>query len=301
MKHRSVFLVSKLHLALLLALLALSSCGGGSSDGRINLDITDSPTDDASSVVVEFTGIRAQPAGGGAMVSYDFRQPVQLDLAQLQNGVSASLIQNLALPSGHYQWLELEVSATPGAQDSSVTLNSGGVHGLVLTATGSAGLRIGGGFDVQADEGSSFIIDFDARRSVLPPAPASTDYRLQPVLRMLDERAAGNIVGSVPGNLAAAAGCVPVVYVYAGTVASPADLDTADPASSQPVTEAPVKLETTFGAYRFTAAYLPAGTYTLAFTCDAGLDDPTQADNITFSPIGSAVAEAGATTLTALQ
>lgn len=300
MKHRSVFLVPKLHSALLLALLALSSCGGGSSDGRINLDITDSPTDDASSVVVEFTGIRAQPAGG-AVVSYDFRQPEQLDLAQLQNGIRASLVQNLALPSGHYQWLELEVSATPGAQDSSVTLNSGGVHGLVLTATGSAGLRISGGFDVQANEGSSFIIDFDARRSVLPPAPASTDYRLQPVLRMLDERAAGNIVGSVPGNLAAAAGCVPVVYVYAGTVGNPVDLDTADPAPSQPVTEAPVKLETAFGAYRFTAAYLPAGTYTLAFTCGAGLDDPTQADTITFSPIGSVVAEAGATTLTALQ
>jgi hypothetical protein len=61
-----------------------------------------------------------------------------------------------------------------------------------------------------------------------------------------------------------------------------------------------VQLETDFGAYRFTAAYLPAGTYTLAFTCDAALDDPTKADNITFSSIGSVVAEAGSTTLTAL-
>ena len=283
---------------LALGFMALSGCGG-SSLGNINLDITDSPTDQASSVVVEFTGVRAQLAAGKE-VAYQFPQPVQIDLAQLQDGASASLLQNLQLPAGHYLWLELEVSATPGAKDSSVTLISGGTHGLVLTATGQTGLRINSGFDVEANNGSSFIIDFDARRSVLPPVGSSTDYRLQPVMRMLDERAAGNIIGSVPAAAAAAANCVPVVYVYAGTVASPTDLDTSAPAASQPLTEAPVALETSFGAYHFTAAYLPAGVYTLAFTCDADKDDPTKADAITFSPIGSVTAQAGETSLTSL-
>ena len=169
---------------LALGFMALSGCGG-SSLGNINLDITDSPTDQASSVVVEFTGVRAQLAAGKE-VAYQFPQPVQIDLAQLQ------------------------VSATPGAKDSSVTLISGGTHGLVLTATGQTGLRINSGFDVEANNGSSFIIDFDARRSVLPPVGSSTDYRLQPVMRMLDERAAGNIIGSVPAAAAAAANCVPI-------------------------------------------------------------------------------------------
>ncbi|HEY3860201.1 MAG TPA: DUF4382 domain-containing protein [Gammaproteobacteria bacterium] len=280
-------------------LLALGGCNGGSSDGNINIDITDSPTDQATSVVVEFTGVVAQPAAGKA-VSYRFPTPVQIDLAQLQDGTSASLLQNLQLPAGHYRWLELEVSATPGAKDSSVTLDSGAVQGLVLTAGGQASLRMASGFDVQANEGSSFIVDFDARRSVLPPAAGSTDFQLQPVLRMLDERAASNIVGSVPGNLAAAAGCVPVVYVYRGTDATPADLDSATPAATQPITEAPVALNTDFGAYRFTAAYLPAGTYTLAFTCDADKDDPTRHDVLNFSPVGTAVAQTGETTLTTL-
>src|SRR5579859_2855716 len=288
---KGVLAMKHINVLLALGFLALSGCGGGSSVGRINLDITDSPTDDASSVVVEFTGVRAQPAVG-TVVGYDFRQPVQIDLAQLQNGLSASLLQNLSLPGGHYQWLELEVSATPGAADSSITLSSGGTYGLVLTSTGKAGLRITGGFDVQANEGSSFIIDFDARRSVLPPTGSSTDYQLQPVMRMLDERAAGNILGSVPDASAAAAGCVPVVYVYAGTDSNPTDLDTSAPAASQPVTESPVQLDTAFGAYHFTAAYLPAGVYTLAFTCDAGKDDPTKADAISFSPVGTFTVEA---------
>lgn len=286
------------HLTLILALglLALGGCGGGSGEGRVNFDITDSPADGATSIVVEFTGLTAVPQAGAA-VHYQFPQPQQIDLAQLQSGTSASLLQNLQLPAGHYRSLTLDVSATPGAQDSYV-VDATGKHGLVLA--GSA-VTLSQGFDVQANEGASFIIDFDMRRSVLPPAGSSSDFQLDPRLRMLDERAAGNIVGSVPATAAAAAGCVPVVYVYAGIVAQPQDLrPTAATASGQPVTEAPVKLDTAFGPYRFTAAYLRAGTYTLAFTCDAGLDDPSKTDSITFSSIGSVTAEAGNTILTAL-
>jgi hypothetical protein len=37
-------------------------------------------------------------------------------------------------------------------------------------------------------------------------------------------------------------------------------------------------------AYQFTA--LPPGTYTLAFTCQAALDNPAQADSaVTFNPV----------------
>lgn len=274
--------------------LALTGCDGGSSNGRANFDITDAPADSATSIVVEFTGVTATPDTGAA-VHYSFPQALQIDLAQLQDGTSASLLQNLQLPAGHYKSLTLEVSATPGAKDSFV-VDATGTHGLVLAG---GAMTVTGGFDVQANEGASFIIDFDMRRSVLPPSGASTDFRLAPALRMLDERAAGNIMGSVPGTLASAAGCVPVVYVFAGQ-AKPHDLDSAAPAATQPVTEVPVAMDTDFGAFRFTAAYLPAGTYTLAFTCDAGHDDPSKADAVSFSPVGSVVTEAGQTTLTAL-
>lgn len=283
-------------LALFLAcgLLALSGCGGGSDEGHVNFDITDAPADGATSIVVEFTGITAIPAEG-APIHYSYPQALQLDMAALHSGVAASLLQNLQLPAGHYKSLTLEVSATAGAHDSFL-VDATGKHALVLN--GNA-MTVPGGFDVQADAGNSYVIDLDLRRSVLPGSGG--DFQLAPRLRMLDERAAGNIVGSVPGDLASAAGCVPVVYVYRGIVAHPQDLRltaAADPA--QPVTEAPVQMETSFGAFRFTAAFLPAGTYTLAFTCGAGNDDPSQPDAIAFSPVGSVIAEAGTTTLTAL-
>ncbi|HSN18900.1 MAG TPA: DUF4382 domain-containing protein [Gammaproteobacteria bacterium] len=284
-----------LNLCLALTLFTLAGCGGGSSEGHVNFDITDSPADSATSIVVEFTGLTAVPQTG-VPVHYQFPQPLQIDLAQLQSGTSAPLLQNLQLPAGHYRSLTLELSATPGAKDSFV-VDATGKHGLVFTGSSTV---IPDGFDVVADEGSSFIIDFDMRKSVLPPAASSSDFQLAPRLRMLDERSAGNIIGSVPANFAAAAGCVPVVYVYAGIVTRPGDLRPMADGGNQPVTEAPVKLDTAFGPYRFTAAYLPAGTYTLAFTCDAAQDDPSKTDNIVFPSMGSVVAEAGNTTLTAL-
>jgi hypothetical protein len=280
-------------LFLAFGLLFLSGCNGSSDNGHVNLDITDAPADGATSIVVEFTGVSAIPDNGPA-IRYNYPQPLQLDLAQLNSGTAASLLQNLQLPAGHYRSLNLEVSATPGAHDSFL-VDSTGKHALVLAG---GAMTVPGGFDVQADEGTSFIIDFDLRRSVLPTGAG--DFELAPRLRMLDERAAGNIVGSVPGTLAAAAGCVPVVYVFAGSAAVPHDLDANTIASTQPVTEAPVQMDTAFGAFRFTAAFLKAGTYTLAFTCDAGHDDPSKPDAITFSPVGSVIAEAGQTTLTAL-
>lgn len=281
-----------------LGALLLSACDGGTDSGRVDLVLTDTPADQASSVVVEFTGVRFQPAVGNP-IDFTFPTAQQIDLAQLQQGITTPLLTNLSLPSGHYQWLELEVSATQGAADSYVVLNSGGKHGLVLTTTGQTGLRTGA-FDVKAAAGSTMIIDFDARKSVLPPVGSSTDYQLQPHLRMLDIRAGGNIVGSVQDSLAAAAGCTPVVYVYSGTVANPSDINASAPAATQPIMEAPVRFDNTLGVSAFTAAYLPAGTYTLAFTCDASKDDPSKADSLTFAPVGTINAIPGETLRTRL-
>jgi hypothetical protein len=282
-----------------LAALALAGCNGSSSDGRLDIALTDSPADQASSLVVEFKGVKFQTATG-TVLAFAFPKTQQIDLTQLQSGVTTPLLANLSLPAGQYQWLELEVSATTGAKDSYL-VDSTGKHGLVLTAAGLTGLRVNQPFEVKADDGHTLVVDFDARKSVLPPLGVSTDFRLQPVLRMTDALDAGNVIGSVPASLAAAAGCTPVVYTYAGTVTTPHDIDAMANPATQPLTESPVKLDTTFGPYRFTAAYLPAGTYTLAFTCDAGNDDPSKPDALTFNPVGTVQVTASQTVLAQLQ
>jgi hypothetical protein len=44
--------------------------------------------------------------------------------------------------------------------------------------------------------------------------------------------------------------------------------------------------------YRYKAAFLEAGDYTVAFTCDAGLDDPATDDALGFSGAATVVVSA---------
>lgn len=278
--------------------LLLSSCNSGST-GKIDVALTDTPADDAAQVVVEFTGVKFQQMGG-SVVSYSYPKPLQIDLAQLQDGVTTPLLRGLSLPAGQYQWMEFEVSASGSGTDSFLVLNSGGQHALALTPTGQVGLRINTPFEVPADSGNSFVVDFDARKSVLNPMGLSTDYRLQPVLRMAYINTSSDILGIAPAGLVTS-GCTPVVYVYAGNVANPHDLNDTAPASTQPIVETPVRLNSSSGQFEFTAAFLPAGTYTLAFTCDAALDDPAKADTLSFHALTSTVTVPGQTTVLSLQ
>jgi hypothetical protein len=70
------------------------------------------------------------------------------------------------------------------------------------------------------------------------------------------------------------------VYVYEGSGVTPDDID-ADVNTPDPVTTATVKLDN--GTYSYKAAFLEAGSYTIAFTCDAAADDLMVDDTLAFS------------------
>lgn len=287
----------KLAIPVVFCVMLLTGCNGGSNDGRIALSLTDSAMDNASAAVVELTGVTFQPASGSP-ITYTFPAPQQIDFAQLQNGTRSLLLENFALPAGHYDGLELQIAATGSGTDSYLTLNDGTQHALVL-GSGITGLKAGylsGGFDIAANTGSAYTVDLDMRKSVLDPTPPATNYVLEPNSRMVKDDAVGNVIGKVSAGLIGT-GCTPVVYVYNGTVSKPTDLDSTAPASTQPVSESPVKLDTNTGDYQFTAAYLPQGTYTLALTCDAASDNPAQADAISFEFTGTTPVVSGGTVL----
>ena len=78
------------------------------------------------------------------------------------------------------------------------------------------------------------------------------------------------ISGTVANELATATGCSPAVYVYAGSNYLAGD----EGSATAPLTSALVALDEVSGTYRYTAAFLPPGDYTVAYTCDAALDNP---------------------------
>lgn len=291
-----------------LLIVALAGCGGDdsgnedtgssqSSQGFLNLSITDAPIDEVDSVIVQFTGVEIQPETGDRL-EFEFEEPRQIDLLDLQSGVSDFLLAQKPLPAGRYSWIRLKVETGPGSLDSYVKLADDSIYPLVIPSGNQSGLKLNRGFIVPAGATASFTIDFDLRKSVHKPSPESSDeYRLRPTLRLVDNVEAGSIAGTVdPDLISHAEGSVCAVYLFEGRDAVPADINI-NGSETGPLTTASIKLDPLSGEYTFRAAFLNAGDYTLAFTCQAGDDDPETDDHIIFGETANVAVLAGAETI----
>jgi hypothetical protein len=296
MTNRKLLAVPALTLATL-----LSACGGGGlsgdseATGTLNLGITDAPVDAASRVVVEFTGVELRRSGGEP-VEVTFETPRQIDLLALTGGESELLLDGLSLPAGNYQQIRLQVNAGLDASDSFIELEDGALHPLHIPSGNQAGLRTNRPFVVPAGGRADFTIDFDLRKSVVAPSGLDGTYILRPTLRLVNNVEVGTLAGTVPAALATAEACSPAVYVYSGAGVSADDVGS----PTEPVTTARVELDEASGEYRYRAAFLTAGSYTAAFTCQAAADQPETDDAIEFLTSADASVTAGQTTELAL-
>jgi hypothetical protein len=274
-----------LRVAASIVLLALAACGGGGSDspasqpqfGSLSLQITDSPVTSAKRVVVQFTGLEIQPAGGGAPEVFDFA-PRQIDLLALDGGGSEVLLADEMLPAGEYESIRLKVNAGRSGSDSFIELDDGSVHPLFIPSGNQTGLKLIRRFTIGAGSSHNFTIDFNLRKSVIHPPGLGDPYLLKPVLRLVNNLEVGTIEGKVATALIVD-GCVPAVYLYTGANIVPDDLGSATP----PLASTAVNLDNTTGIYRFKLAFVPVGANTIAFTCAADKDAADVDDAITFS------------------
>lgn len=282
------------------AILAVSGCGNsggggsGASTGALSLQITDGPVETAEHVYIQFSGLELQGEGQRTTLYYcedpaDSTKtvvsgsacttppaPKRLDLLALSGGQADFLLDSFVLPSGRYNWIRLMVD-TAGTRDSYIVLMGGAEYELTIPSGDQTGLKLNRGFVVPAGGSADFTIDFDLRKSV--HMTGMGDYKLRPTLRMVDNTMVGAISGMVDASLVPG-GCTPAVYVFEGSGVTPDDIDGIAP---DPVSTASVKLDINDGKYKYKAAFLEAGSYTVAYTCDAAVDDPTINDTLTFS------------------
>lgn len=269
------------------------SGSGGPRTGTLSLQITDGPVETAEHVYIQFSGLELQGEGQRTTLYYcqdpadatktvvtetvctTLPAPKQLDLWTLSGGQADFLLNGYTLPAGHYNWVRLMVD-TVGSQDSYIVVQGGANHELTIPSDMLTGLKLNRGFNVPAGGHADFTIDFDLRKSV--HMTGMGEYMMRPTLRLVDNTMVGAIAGKVDAALVPG-GCTPVVYVFEGGV-SPDDIDGITPDS---VTTATVKLDNGDGVYRYKAAFLEAGDYTIAFTCEAALDDPVVDAAIAFS------------------
>jgi hypothetical protein len=235
---------------------------------------------------IQFSGLEIHGAGGNTTLYYcqdpadptktivsptpctTPAAPKRLDLLFLTGGLAEVLLNGFTLPAGHYSWIRLMVD-TAGARDSYIVVPVGAEHELTIPSGDETGLKLNRGFVVPAGGSADFTIDFDLQVVHLT---GTGEYLLRPTLRIADNSVAGAIAGTVDAALVPA-GCTPAVYVFEGGGVTPDDIDSTAP---EPVTTATVKLD---GAtYKYKAAFLEAGSYTVAYTCQAALDDPAVDD-----------------------
>jgi hypothetical protein len=280
----------------------IAACGGSSAGmgtGQMTLSVGDAPVDGAQKVVVEFTGVELVPNSGNP-VDITFASPKTIDLLN-ESGTASAQLFDQPIPAGSYGQIRLTVVADGDPSHSYIVLSDGTMHGLQIPSGAETGLKLVSGFTVPASGVVDYTIDFDLRKSVTCPPGQAPACILKPVERLVDNTTVGNIQGSVDPALVPT-GCTPGVYLYDGTVTAPEDINSAAPSTdvNQPLaSRAPLASSATPYYYQFT--FLPPGDYTLAFTCEAAMDDPDQADSalVLFSPIKTGIAVVAKQTTTA--
>jgi len=293
-RHLIKLIYTHLACALFMGLYACSSGdssnpSGGRGDsssipGTITVGITDAVVDSAQEVWIQFTGATIQPTDGDA-INFTFKNVKNINLLSLQGTKSTDLISNEVIPLGSYDWMRLNVNASnDGINDSYIKLNDGSEHELWIPSGSQTGLKINTGFELISTEELNLMIDFDLRKSVVL---SSGEYKLRPTLRMINMNDSGTVTGTIDSSLLIAASCSDAdpatgnaVYLFEGASIAPDDMDNKNP---EPLTSARVELNSSSGNYEYIIGFVPAGDYTLAFTCQADMDDSDSNDSIVFS------------------
>jgi hypothetical protein len=289
-------------------LTACSGGGGGDAAPRsttLSVSLMDAPVDGLTEVNVEISAIWIKPANGPAVQLALTKTPFKTDLLKLTDQKAALLIDEAVVQPGTYEWLAMDVNASfDNVYDSYVVTEAGGQEELRVP---SGRVRLVSGFEVAENQAVRFLFDWDLRSGMVDP-PGQPGYLLKPAFRMLNVSEYGVLQGTIPLTTVqdVANACAAddadldvgnVVYVFAGADVTPDDVDgvTPDPVAMAEATP------NTAGDYTYRLALEP-GPYTVAFTCQAGNDDPEvdetgTPDEIDFLPAKNAVITGAALTV----
>lgn len=272
----------------------IAACGGSGSGtgagstGTVSFGITDAPATDLSNVTIAFTEIRLKPENGD-WVEFSLDGFEQVNLLDLQGGLTEPLITDQEVPAGNYTELRLIIDTQNSFVKKESTADA--QYTLAVPSGEQSGLKLKGDFLVAADTTTSFTIDFDVRKSIVDPqGVALADFMLKPSLRLLNNLDVGSITGqvdvaqitSIRSADGSAADCEydGSVYVYTGSDVTPSDLNVNNE-EGNPLMVVPVKPDPESVFFNYTAAFLPAGEYTIAYSCQDDnneQDDPIEFD-----------------------
>jgi hypothetical protein len=178
----------QIELVLLLSVVLVCGCERnkevvGSSDGRLNVYLTDSPAVyDAVNIVIREVAVQGDDSGW-----FVLNDSVRtFNLLSLTNG-AWKLLGATALKPGHYTQIRLIADS-----GSNVVVN-GVTHSLIIPSGMETGIKIIHEFDIQADFTYDLMLDFDVSRSI--QQLGNGEYHMQPVIRAQAALSSGTMIG----------------------------------------------------------------------------------------------------------
>lgn len=313
-RRRSRFGLPALALLVSAACAILVACGdsggGGGQTAPVSFGVSDTPVEGLAAVVITIDRIVLNRANGGDVVIDRFtnedlgifdEDTITVDLLEYRGEDNLLIAGPLEVAVDEYQNLRLDII------DNDITASyveeleeMGGAIRPIKVPSNELKL---GHFEVENSGDQTFILEFGLRKAMTYD-PGPERYILKPRGVRIVEVSRGTTVGGVvdPALFDGSPPCDAkgdplvgnVVYAYQGVGLDPARFaDDFDPTVDSEAALAylePYAIESVAadGVYLF--SYLPAGDYTLAFSCDAGEDDPELDDGILIpSPEGEIV------------
>ncbi|TDJ74905.1 MAG: DUF4382 domain-containing protein [Planctomycetota bacterium] len=193
-----------------LVLASCSSGGGGTSGfGFLTLDATDAPIDHAlveeAVIWVDRITIHrestADDSVDGWLTLYE-GSPVELNLLDLTNGITRTLLSAKRIPVGEYRQLRLLVTAAhiELVNGNLYTTDDGSLH---LTSQGTSGFKVFVEPPLEVRDGfdENLLLDFDLTKT-FKPIPANeplnaNSFKLHPVIRAVQLEGTGELTGIV--------------------------------------------------------------------------------------------------------
>ena len=264
-------------------------------EGAVNIDFSATPPEDVDSAILRIKTVRLLGENENNQ-DIDLAQNFDVNLLATDRGSVRRLISNEEIPAGTYSGIELVLEAESDTLDS--YLNQNGEKTSLIVRAGRD-TQASNSFRIKDEENSTITLHFDLRSSLLRDATADGDRELIPKLRLVDNDDSGTLSGDVATELLQQQGCDDdndpslgeVIYVFSGNNIV---IDELDGQNAEPLTTALISRDAANADY--IAAFLPAGSYTVAVSCNAELDDPLQDDGISFIASDTATITAGSST-----
>ncbi|MDF2176722.1 DUF4382 domain-containing protein [Aliiglaciecola sp. CAU 1673] len=272
----------------------LTACGGGSGSDTgsltpppapaptsttFSLGVSDAPVDDALAVVVYFDEVEL--IGNADPIRFTVSDgnggPRMVDLLTVQGSNFASLVSNEEIPLGEYTQLRLSVT------DASYIEMEQGTFPLKVP---SGELKLDG-FTALANVTAAYTVEFVLRKSLVDPKGQPSIFLKPRGVRLVANAEVGVLEGTVAESLVLDPSCSEkadplegnAIYLFEGTglgftnLGDDADAPV-DPNEISPFSVAEVKYNEDSASYQYQMGYVPQGSYTLAFTCHAAVDEP---------------------------